>query len=70
MKCDGCSIEMSSKLIQPVTVIWNAKPICFDYCKDCIKSDLQKGFVVLNEENRQFIYEPEKFYLSEETYQT
>lgn len=68
MKCDGCSINMDSKLIQSITVIWNAKPITFDYCEECIKEDCIKGFVVLNMKGKQFIYQPEKFYLSEETY--
>lgn len=68
MKCDGCSTEMDSKLIESVTVIWMGKPITFDYCEECIKEDCKRGFVVLNMEGKQFIYQPEKFYLSEKTY--
>ncbi len=52
--------------MQPVTVICRSHLLHFDYCEECIKSDLQKGFVVLNEEGKQFIYEPEKFYLRQE----
>jgi hypothetical protein len=65
-KCDGCN-EVTE--LQKVTVIWNDKPLEFNYCDDCIKEDLYKGFVVLNEENKQFVFKKEEFYLSDKVFE-
>ncbi len=48
MRCDGCNSEIN---VVPVRVVWvspnfDKHPLQFDYCPECIKSDLQKGFVV------------------------
>jgi len=64
IKCDGCD-STDAKIIQPITVIWNNKPLCFDYCEECIKEDIQKGFTVFNEEGKKFVYIPEQFYLED-----
>lgn len=68
MKCDGCKSEIN---VVPVKVVWvspnfDKHPLRFDYCPECIKSDLQKGFVVTDLKGDEYVFEPEKFYLDEE----
>jgi len=72
MKCNGCKSEIN---VVPVKVVWKRPGIKtfildFNYCPECIKSDIEKGHTVTDLKGDKYVFEPEKFYLSEKTYQT
>lgn len=58
-KCQGgCEHHIGD--IETVTVIWNNKPLQFDYCQEAIKEDCRRGFTVYDEDGNLFQYIPEQ----------
>lgn len=61
LKCDGCSSHQKPEgKVEPVIVIWNNKPLSFNYCQGCIKQDCIKGFKVYDSNENLFEYIPEQ----------
>ena len=61
LKCDGCSSDKEPEgEVEPIIVIWNNKPLSFNYCQGCIKQDCIKGFEVYDTNGNFFKYIPEQ----------
>lgn len=67
MRCEGCNSKIN---VVPVKVVWHRPGIKtfildFNYCPECIKSDIEKGHTVTDLKGNKYVFEPEKFYLDE-----